>query len=78
MRKVLSSPREAFECNILFFQHKWIYLYCRGQLCSAQGNTVLELRPALQSWGHSAHSHYLALAHHKRNLAEHLLNLQAS
>lgn len=37
IRKALSSPREDIECCILFLQHKWMCLYCQGQLCSGWG-----------------------------------------
>jgi len=70
MRKVLSSPTEDNESCILFFQRKWMCLYCQGQLCSAERSMVVELRPALRSWEDSSCSCYFTLGHRNRKFGQ--------
>lgn len=70
MRKVLSVAREGVECSILFFQHKWMSLCCQGQPCSGQGSSVVELRPASQSWEDSTCSHHFASGHCNRKFSQ--------
>lgn len=74
MRKVLSSPGEDTKCSILFSQHQWVPFYHQGVLLW-MGKHTGELRPALQGWEDSAHSHRLGSGCHNRKFGQALSQL---